>query len=676
MFSKSEARNRIMETQNQNAPTAILIYEFLFDMAEGKNEIEFSQERLASEIKVKSRQTVSAGLKLLKEAGVISDFKYSKIVFASESKSKEVLDQKMTLSKLESFLWKTADLLRGSVDPSEYRYYIFGFMFIKRMNDIFMDERADLTQKLKDKKKIQSMIDKDLERPVNYQTSFYIPEGCRWEDIKNLKTNVGEKINQIMAKIEEVPENAKLEGILTNIDFAKKELKDSTILKVINHYNSENLGYKNLEDPDAMGLAYEYLIKQFADQNAKDMGQFFTPRSVVKLLVELLDVQPHQRIYDPTCGTGGILLESLHSLQRKLQVEIDKTKDPKKKKELEDSKSDISLFGQESAIKTYAICRMNLLLHNLKDFDVRYGDTLRDPKHVQNGKLMKFDRILANPPYSLKDWGHSELQSDSFNRFDYGLPPQGAGDYAFVMHMLKSLDVNGKAGVVLPHGVLFRSGAEAKIREGLLEADKIEAIIGLPTNLFYGTGIGTFIMILNNNKPKDLKNKVLFINAELMFSEGKAINILEDNHINEILETYKNKKETKRFSKIVSLEDIKKNDYNLNIKKYSDTALPSEIFDIQGLLTGGIPQEELDNDYNQEILGNIDFNKILEKKKKRYYFKLSKEQLENIANESQMVILNQWAEKYQKSFNDIEMEESSLDKEFKQYLKDMGYESN
>ena len=579
---------------------------------------------------------------------------------------------KISLSELESFLWKTADLLRGSVDPSEYRYYIFGFMFVKRMNDVFEEERQELKSKMEQEGKKASVIEVELERPSRYKTSFYIPEKARWSDIQHLKTNIGEKINQAMSKIEEVPENSKLEGILTTIDFAKKELKDSTILKIIDHYSSKNLGHNNLEDPDAMGLAYEYLIKQFADQNAKDMGQFFTPRSVVTLLVELLDVQPHQKILDPTCGTGGILLESLYSLRRKIDLEI--VKNPQKKKELEKQKTDIMLYGQESAIKTHAICKMNLLLHDVKDFYVELGDTLRDPKHLKNGRLMKFDRILANPPYSLKDWGHDVLQNDVHERFTYGLPPQGAGDYAFVMHMLKSLENNGKAGVVLPHGILFRSGAEGKIRQGLLEDDKIEAIIGLPSNLFYGTGIGTFILILNNNKPKELKNKVMFINAELLYTEGKAQNILEQKHIDEILKTYNERTEVKRFSKIVSLEEIKKNDYNLNIKRYADTSLPPEIFDIQGLLTGGIPQSELDNDYNQEILGNFDLKKVLEKKDGRYYFKVTKEELEDLVDESKMAVFNKWFDKYQKSLADVEKENDVLSKKLNIYLKELGYE--
>lgn len=591
-----------------------------------------------------------------------------------ESDVKVSKSGKITLSELESFLWRTADLLRGSIDPSEYRYYIFGFMFIKRMNDVFQEERQELKDKMKADGKKDDVISVELERPSRYKTSFYIPEGARWADLKHIKSNIGEKINQAMSKIEEIPENTKLEGILTSIDFAKKELKDSTVLKVMDHYDSKNLGHKNLEDPDAMGLAYEYLIKQFADQNAKDMGQFFTPRSIVSLLVELLDVQPHQKIYDPTCGTGGILLESLHSLQRKIDVEIANTKDDAKKKELAKQKTDIMLYGQESAVKTHAICRMNLLLHNIKDFDVRLGDTLRDPKHVQDGRLMKFDRILANPPYSLKDWGHDELQSDVHGRFNYGLPPQSAGDYAFVMHMLKCLENNGKAGVVLPHGILFRGGAEGKIRQGLLDDDKIEAIVGLPSNLFYGTGIGTFILILNNNKTKDMKNKVLFINAELLYTEGKAQNNMEQKHIDEILDTYKNKKVVNRFSKLVSLDEIKKNDYNLNIKRYADTSLPPEIYDIQGLLTGGIPQSEIDNDYHKEIFGDFDLSKILEKNGDRYYFKVSKEELEDMVDESKMEMFNKLIDKYSKPLVEIEKESLELSKELDSYLKELGYE--
>lgn len=563
-------------------------------------------------------------------------------------------NNKISLSELKSFLWSSADILRGSMDADKYKDYIFAILFLKRLNDSFEEESQKIKAKFEKQGYSKKEVEDEINDPMNYKESFYIPPKGRWSKVKDVKNNIGEELDKMCELIDrEMPDQAK--GILNEVAFNdKKKLSDSDLETLVQHFSKVKLVNSSFDEPDALGHAYEYLISQFAGSAGKKAGEFFTPTQIVKLLVEIVGVENKNTVYDPTTGSGGILISALKYLQDK------------------GDKTTISIFGQEKNHSTLAMCKMNMLFHGQKDFNIVAGDTLENPVHRdKNNNLKTFDRVLANPPYSIKSWNDQSFNKDPWGRNKYGEVPSKNADFAFVQHIAASMSEKGKAGVVLPHGILFRSGKEGEIRKNLLIADKIEAIIGLPSNLFSNTGIATAIIVLNNNKPKNMKNKVMFINAELMYSEGKAMNILEDKHIEEIVKVYEDKKDVKRLAKIVELKDLAKNDYNLNIKRYADTALPPEIYDIQGLLTGGIPQEEIDHDHNKEVLEGVDLKKLLDKKEGRYYFKLSKEEIEEKVSEEQMVIINQWIEKYDRPLSLIKKEGEDLFKELSKNLKEI-----
>jgi len=464
--------------------------------------------------------------------------------------------RKIDLETLKSHLWESANILRGSIDASDYKNYIFGMLFLKRLSDVF-DEEID---KLKKEKYV------DLKDPDNY--SFYVPKEAHWSYLKTLTQNLGEKINIANEALEEAnPET--LEGVLSTVDFNDKDrLPDVTLSALITHFSKIQLANRDLENPDILGDAYEYLIAQFADDAGKKGGEFYTPKEVVTLLVEILDPQEKMRICDPACGSGGMLVQSVHHLRESGQ-------DPR----------NISLFGQERNIGTWAICKMNMLLHGLSSTRLEKGDTLRGPKLIgKNGKLMEFDIVIANPPFSLKNWGYEEAQHDPHRRFRFGIPPKGYGDYAFVQHMIATLNPKGRAGVVLPHGVLFRGGAEGKIRKGILEEDLLEAVIGLPSKLFFGTGIPACLFIINKNKSKKCKGKVFFLYGADDYLEGKNQNKLRKEDIDKIVNTYKEYRTVKKYCRPVSLDEIRANDYNLNITRYIDISEEEKPINVQAVL--------------------------------------------------------------------------------------------
>jgi type I restriction enzyme M protein len=357
--------------------------------------------------------------------------------------------------------------------------------------------------------------------------------------------------------------------VLTVTDFNDKDrLPDVILSKLIAHFSKIRLRNEDLSEPDILGRAYEYLIAQFADDAGKKGGEFYTPKEVVTLLVEILDPQEKMRICDPACGSGGMLVQSFYHLRGKGQ-------NPK----------NISLFGQERNIGTWAICKMNMLLHGLSSARLEKGDTLRSSKLLTDqGKLMEFDIVIANPPFSLKNWGYEEAQHDPYRRFRFGLPPKGYGDYAFVQHMIATLNPKGRAGVVLPHGVLFRGGAEGKIRKGILEEDLLEAVIGLPSNLFFGAGIPACLFILNKSKSKERKGKIFFLYGANEYLKGKNQNKLRQEDIAKIVEAYREYKAIKKYSRSASLDEIRANDYNLNITRYIDVAEEEEPVDVQRVL--------------------------------------------------------------------------------------------
>ena len=359
--------------------------------------------------------------------------------------------EKLTITKLEQYLWSAADILRGSIDSSDYKRFIFGMLFLKRLSDRF-DEECDA---------LRSQPNADPDDPDEHD--FFVPKRARWSEIQRVATGVGETLNKVCAELEQ--KNDKLEGVLAGIDFNDERKlgdaknRDSVLSRLVQHFSRIDLRNANLSEPDMLGRAYEYLIEKFADDAGKKGGEFYTPRMVVRLIVEILQPAPGMRICDPTCGSGGMLIECAHYLERHGQ-----------------NPRNLSLYGQEKNLGTWAIARMNTLLHGLPDADIRKGDTIRDPKLVEDGELMLFDRVTANPPFSLDEWGREVAEHDPFGRFRFGVPPKTKGDLAFVQHMVATTNMTGMVGVVMPHGVLFRGAAEGEIRKGMLQEDLVEAV--------------------------------------------------------------------------------------------------------------------------------------------------------------------------------------------------------
>lgn len=461
---------------------------------------------------------------------------------------------KISLSQLEQYLSKAAWILKGPVDASDFKIYIFPLLFFKRISDVYDEEyQIALTE---------SDGDEEYACLPEFHR-FIIPEGCHWNDVRFTTTNVGLMIEQALRGIETANQEF-LYGIFGDAQWSNKnKLSDRLLIDLIEHFSQYTLSNSNVES-DMLGNAYEYLIKHFADLTNKKAGEFYTPRSVVNLLGYILDPTEGESVYDPACGTGGMLLEC-----------VDHLKESKK-----DYRT-LKLFGQEKNLTSSSIARINMFLHGIEDFQIAREDTLRHPAFFDSDGLKKFDCVIANPPFSLKDWGADNWINDPYGRNIAGVPPKGNGDMAWVQHMISSLNETGRMTVILPHGVLFRKAAEQKIRKALLEMDLLEAVIGLGANIFYGTQLAACVLIFKKQKETTKKNKVLFIDGSNQIRLGRAQNFLEREHVDQLFAWYTNYQNVENYVQVVEMQQIIENDYNLNIPLYIDKVIEDNLPSVQ-----------------------------------------------------------------------------------------------
>jgi type I restriction enzyme M protein len=488
---------------------------------------------------------------------------------------------RITQQKLESYLWGAAVLLRGTIDAGDYKQFIFPLLFYKRLCDVFDEETITALR--------DSGGDQDFALfPENHR--FQVTADAHWREIRKVGQHVGQALQQAMRAIETANPD-KLFGIFGDAQWTNKErLPDETLINLIEHFSEQTLTVANLPE-DELGQGYEYLIKKFADDSGHTAAEFYTNRTVVHLMTEMLDVQPGESVYDPTCGSGGMLLSCIAHLRNQ-------------RKEWRN----VKLYGQERNLMTSSIARMNCFLHGIEDFRIERGDTLAEPKLVEGDRLMRFDVVLANPPYSIKQWNRDAFASDPWGRNLYGTPPQGRADYAFQQHILQSLKPKtGRCAVLWPHGVLFRQ-EEAEMRRKLIEADLIECVLGLGPNLFYNSPMEACIVVCRTQKPKNRRGKILFINAVNEVTRERAQSFLTNEHIQRVVSAYQDFKDEPGFTRVVPIEEIRVKEGSLNITLYigaetqvqtdvttelAASALPDALAD--WLLSSRIVRESLKN---------------------------------------------------------------------------------
>jgi type I restriction enzyme M protein len=502
---------------------------------------------------------------------------------------------KLSLSSLQTFLEGACESLRGNMDASEYKEYIIAMLFLKRVNDQFETHRDTRKKNIVEGRGVSDpeMIYGELEKENAPEYDFFVPLAARWKKldgdpetdaegnkiqyIKDLQEEIGDHLNKALAALEDANLD-KLEGVLKSINFNRsigknnKQITDEDLRELIRDFNKKNLRDENLEFPDLMGAAYEYLIKYFADSAGKKAGEFYTPNEVVKLLVNILEPKQDAEIYDPTVGSGGMLIECKNYVESRYG-----------------SSRNLSLYGQEKSGTVWGLSKMNMLFHGVYDSNIVNGDTLMNPLHIDNGELKTFDIVIANPPFSQN---YTKDGMKFKERFNFWMPVKGKADFMFVQHMVSSLNNAGRMAVVMPHGVLFRGGDERKFREHLINRGYLEAVIAMPSALFYGTTIGAAVLIVNK-KDAHLRENVLFINADREYKEEKNQNKLRPEDIEKIAFTYRNKQVIPKYSELVSKADLAAEEYNLNIRRFVDNAPPAEPHDVHAHLQGGVPESEV-----------------------------------------------------------------------------------
>lgn len=486
---------------------------------------------------------------------------------------------------INAILWKACDTFRGTVDASEYKNYILVMLFVKYVSDVWQEHYDALKEKFGDD---EEMILRRLQRE-----RFVLPQGCSFQYLYDQRgeANIGEVINIALEQIEEANKQ-KLSGVFRNIDFNSEanlgQTKDrnARLKHLLEDFNDTriDLSPSRVGNLDVIGNAYMFLIEKFAAGAGKKAGEFYTPEAVSELIAELVNPQAGERICDPACGSASLLIKCGNQL-------------------LKNGNKDFALYGQEITGATWALAKMNMFLHGMDNARIEWGDTIRSPKLIEDDTTMKFEVVVANPPFSLDKWGHDEAGNDPYKRFHRGLPPKSKGDYAFITHMIETTTKDsGRVGVVVPHGVLFRASSEGKIRKQLIEENLLDAVIGLPSNLFYGTGIPAAVLIFKRNKSD---TNVLFIDASREYQDGKNQNKLRQSDIDKIVATYKARETIDKYTYLASFEEIEENDFNLNIPRYVDTFEEEEEIDIEVVQAEIIQLENELIEVKQEMAGYL-----------------------------------------------------------------------